>query len=125
MAFRLIPREEKFYTDFQALAAELQVGARLLEAMLAADGVLYTGGDWAQGLLDLTSGAGVDVVIDNRSSDVSACVLIDGHRVSDLPPGAGTTVRLAAEQSRLATLPEHVVLDEVLMLPRGLLVDPW
>lgn len=25
----------------------------------------------------------------------------------------------------LATLPEHVVLDEVLMLPRGLLVDPW
>ena len=37
MAFRLIPREEKFYTDFQALAAELQVGARLLEAMLAAD----------------------------------------------------------------------------------------
>ncbi len=25
----------------------------------------------------------------------------------------------------LATLPPHVVLDEVLMLPRGLLVDPW
>jgi NADP-dependent 3-hydroxy acid dehydrogenase YdfG len=25
----------------------------------------------------------------------------------------------------LATLPEHVVLDEVLMLPRGLIVDPW
>lgn len=25
----------------------------------------------------------------------------------------------------LATLPGHVVLDEVLMLPRGLLVDPW
>lgn len=25
----------------------------------------------------------------------------------------------------LATLPEHVVLDEVLMLPRGLRVDPW
>jgi predicted phosphate transport protein (TIGR00153 family) len=35
MAFRLLPREEKFYTDFQALADELKRGARLLEAMLA------------------------------------------------------------------------------------------
>jgi hypothetical protein len=34
MAFRLIPREEKFYTDFQLLAAELKRGARLLEEML-------------------------------------------------------------------------------------------
>jgi uncharacterized protein len=35
MAFRLIPREEKFYTDFQALADELKRGAALLESMLA------------------------------------------------------------------------------------------
>jgi predicted phosphate transport protein (TIGR00153 family) len=35
MAFRLIPREEKFYTDFAALADELKRGARLLEDMLA------------------------------------------------------------------------------------------
>ena len=35
MAFRLIPREEKFYTDFRALADELNRGARLLEEMLA------------------------------------------------------------------------------------------
>ena len=37
MAFRLsfIPREEKFYSDFQALADELQRGAGLLESMLA------------------------------------------------------------------------------------------
>jgi len=35
VAFRLIPREEKFYSDFQALADELQTGARLLEEMLA------------------------------------------------------------------------------------------
>ena len=35
MAFRLIPREEKFYKDFQALADELKRGARLLEEMLA------------------------------------------------------------------------------------------
>jgi predicted phosphate transport protein (TIGR00153 family) len=37
MAFRLIPREEKFYKDFQALADELKKGAALLEAMLAPD----------------------------------------------------------------------------------------
>jgi predicted phosphate transport protein (TIGR00153 family) len=35
MAFRLLPREEKFYTDFAALADELKRGAGLLEAMLA------------------------------------------------------------------------------------------
>jgi hypothetical protein len=34
MAFRLLPREEKFYTDFQALGDELKRGARLLEDML-------------------------------------------------------------------------------------------
>jgi predicted phosphate transport protein (TIGR00153 family) len=37
LAFRLIPREEKFYGDFQALADELQRGAALLEEMLAGD----------------------------------------------------------------------------------------
>ena len=37
MAFRLIPREEKFFTDFQALADELYHGAQLLEEMLAPD----------------------------------------------------------------------------------------
>jgi uncharacterized protein len=37
MAFRLIPREEKFYKDFQALADELKKGAALLEEMLAPD----------------------------------------------------------------------------------------
>ena len=35
VAFRLIPREENFYNDFQTLADELKKGARLLEAMLA------------------------------------------------------------------------------------------
>src|SRR3954470_6918566 len=34
MAFRLIPREEKFYTDFRALADETKRGAKLLEEML-------------------------------------------------------------------------------------------
>ena len=35
MPFRLIPRQEKFYKDFQALADELKRGARLLEQMVA------------------------------------------------------------------------------------------
>ncbi len=34
MAFRFIPREEKFYQDFLAIADELKKGARLLEEML-------------------------------------------------------------------------------------------
>lgn len=37
MAFRLIPKEERFYDDFEALAAEISRGARLLQAMLAPD----------------------------------------------------------------------------------------
>ena len=35
--FRLIPREEKFYDDFKAMADQLRVGARLLEDMFASD----------------------------------------------------------------------------------------
>ena len=35
--FRLIPREEKFYADFTALADQLVTGAGLLERMLASD----------------------------------------------------------------------------------------
>ncbi|MBP7570315.1 MAG: DUF47 family protein, partial [Acidobacteria bacterium] len=37
MAFRLIPREEKFYDDFVAIADQLTRGAALLEEMLATD----------------------------------------------------------------------------------------
>ena len=37
MAFRLIPREGRFFDDFQALADELCIGGRLLEEMLAPD----------------------------------------------------------------------------------------
>jgi uncharacterized protein len=42
---RLIPREEKFYTDFQALADELQRGASLLEEMLAPDHPIWDKAD--------------------------------------------------------------------------------
>ena len=37
MAFSLLPREERFYNDFVALADEIRSGARLLDEMLAAD----------------------------------------------------------------------------------------
>jgi uncharacterized protein len=45
MAFRLIPREEKFYSDFQTLADELKNGARLLEEMLAPDHPIWDKAD--------------------------------------------------------------------------------
>lgn len=35
--FHLIPREEKFYSDFMAMADQLRAGARMLEEMFAVD----------------------------------------------------------------------------------------
>lgn len=55
----------------------------------------------------LVVGRGVDVVIENRSRDVPAGVLIDGHTVAKLPRGEGVVVRLASEHARLAILPEQ------------------
>jgi predicted phosphate transport protein (TIGR00153 family) len=43
--FRLIPREEKFYSDFLAMADELQRGSRLLEEMLAAEHPIWDKAD--------------------------------------------------------------------------------
>jgi predicted phosphate transport protein (TIGR00153 family) len=37
MAFRWIPKEEKFYNDVLSLADELVIGSRMLEEMLSAD----------------------------------------------------------------------------------------
>jgi predicted phosphate transport protein (TIGR00153 family) len=45
MAFRLLPREEKFYSDFQALAGELKRGAVKLEEMLAPDAPVWDKAD--------------------------------------------------------------------------------
>jgi predicted phosphate transport protein (TIGR00153 family) len=45
MAFRLLPREEKFYSDFLSLADELSKGAGLLEAMLSADRPIWDKAD--------------------------------------------------------------------------------
>ena len=49
---------------------------------------------------------GADVIVWNRSPDVEAAVLVDGHRVSTLTSAARAVVRLGAERSLLATLPE-------------------
>ncbi len=45
MAFRLIPREERFYDDFVALAEEIRRGAATLEEMLAPDQPLWDKAD--------------------------------------------------------------------------------
>ena len=45
MGFRLIPREEKFFDDFQALAVQIEAGAKLLEEMLAPDPPLWDKAD--------------------------------------------------------------------------------
>ena len=50
--------------------------------------------------------AGADVIVWNRSADVEAGVLVDGHRVSTLGKADRAVVRIADERSLLATLPE-------------------
>ena len=49
---------------------------------------------------------GSDVIVWNRSADVEAGVLVDGHRVSTLGKADRAVVRIADERSLLATLPE-------------------
>lgn len=45
MAFRLIPREERFFDDFTALAIEIRRGAGMLEEMLAPERPLWDKAD--------------------------------------------------------------------------------
>jgi NAD+ kinase len=47
-----------------------------------------------------------EVAVVNRTLDVAATVLVDGHAVDELAPGAEVTARLGDEHSLLATLPE-------------------
>jgi len=47
-----------------------------------------------------------DVIVWNRSADVEAGVLVDGHQVSSLRKSDRAVVRIADERSLLATLPE-------------------
>jgi NAD+ kinase len=49
---------------------------------------------------------GLELAITNRSPDVAAGVLVDGHVVGELPPGGAVVARLSGKRSMLATLPE-------------------
>jgi NAD+ kinase len=49
---------------------------------------------------------GRDLTVWNRTPDVSAAVLADGHPLADLPPGGRADVRLDERRSLLATLRE-------------------
>ncbi|GIU95135.1 MAG: hypothetical protein KatS3mg012_1592 [Gaiellaceae bacterium] len=49
---------------------------------------------------------GADVIVWNRTVGVEAGVLVDGHRVSTLGKAERAVVRIGAERSLLATLPE-------------------
>jgi NAD+ kinase len=47
-----------------------------------------------------------DVAVENRTDDVPVAILLDGHRVGELGPGARVLVRLGSRRSLLALLPE-------------------
>jgi NAD+ kinase len=49
---------------------------------------------------------GPELAVANRTVDVSATVLVDGHVVDELAPGGEVTMRLGEQHSMLATLPE-------------------
>jgi NAD+ kinase len=49
---------------------------------------------------------GAELLVWNRTPDVPATVLVDGHNVADLPPGGRVVARVGAQRSLLATLPE-------------------
>jgi NAD+ kinase len=49
---------------------------------------------------------GADVIVWNRSPDIGAGVLVDGHRVATLEKAERAVVRIGSERSLLATLPE-------------------
>lgn len=49
---------------------------------------------------------GTELIVWNRTPDVHATALVDGHNVGDLPPGGRAVARIGAQRSLLATLPE-------------------
>jgi NAD+ kinase len=49
---------------------------------------------------------GLDLVVENRTADVAATVLADGHPVHELAPSEQVAARLSEQRSLLATLPE-------------------
>jgi NAD+ kinase len=49
---------------------------------------------------------GSDLIVWNRTPDVPATVLVDGHKLTDLAPGERALARMGEQHSLLATLPE-------------------
>jgi NAD+ kinase len=49
---------------------------------------------------------GAELIVWNRTPDVAASALVDGHHVGDLAPGGRALARVGAQRSLLATLPE-------------------
>ncbi len=49
---------------------------------------------------------GADVIVWNRTPDIEGGVLVDGHRVATLGKAERAVIRIGAERSLLATLPE-------------------
>jgi NAD+ kinase len=49
---------------------------------------------------------GLSLTVANRTSDVPLAVLVDGHRVGEIPPASDVSIRLCDQWSLLATLPE-------------------
>ena len=50
---------------------------------------------------------GREVIVWNRTVELAATVLVDGHRVVDLSPGGRVVARIGEQRSLLATLPEE------------------
>jgi NAD+ kinase len=55
----------------------------------------------------LVVGRDTDLVVTNRSPDIDAVVLVDGHPIGRLPGGAESRMRLGPARSKLAMLPEQ------------------
>jgi NAD+ kinase len=49
---------------------------------------------------------GLDLIVWNRTLDVGVTLLVDGHPAAEIPSGGRVRVRLGAQRSLLATLPE-------------------
>jgi NAD+ kinase len=49
---------------------------------------------------------GLTVTVTNRTADVATAVLVDGHQVGEMRPGASISIVLSEARSLLATLPE-------------------
>jgi len=49
---------------------------------------------------------GLDLELTNATTDVPLAVLVDGHRLGEIPPAGAVLVRVGEQRTRLALLPE-------------------